>query len=166
MKTNAPRTPYRRDVPTEVHGPGRLTLALFGGLRINFGGDDISARLPGRQGRALVAYLVLNRDRSVGRDELLNVLWPSQPPAAPDAALSSVLAKVRRALGPKNLLTGRRSLLLQLPPDAYVDVHVVGEQTELAEHALGAGDSETALVASQAVLEVLARPLLPELEGE
>jgi DNA-binding SARP family transcriptional activator len=151
---------------TPTDGPAvPLTLALFGGLQIRLAGGDVVEQLPGRQGRALVAYLVLNRDRPVSRDELLNVLWPTQPPAAPEAALSSLLTKVRRAVGP-GLITGRQALLLQLPDDAYVDVQAVVEQTERAEHALDERDHATALEAAQAALDVLAQSLLPDLEGE
>jgi hypothetical protein len=60
-----------------------LTLALCGGLQIHIGGHDVVGRLPGRQGRALVAYLVLNRDRAVSRDELLDILWPADAPTPP-----------------------------------------------------------------------------------
>jgi hypothetical protein len=141
-----------------------LTLVLFGTLQVELGGRDVTAQLPGRQGRALVAYLVLNEDRPVSRDELLNVLWPAQLPAAPEAALSSVLAKVRRALGP-DLIKGRQALVLEPPPDAHLDVHAVDEQTERAEGALAQGDPGAALEAAEAVLDVLARPLLPDLDG-
>jgi DNA-binding SARP family transcriptional activator len=142
-----------------------LSLALFGGLQIKRGGCDVAERLPGRQGRALVAYLVLNRDRPVSRDELVDVLWPLQAPAAPDAALSSVLAKVRRAVGP-GVIQGRQALILQLSPDSQIDVQAVDEQTERAERALIDRDPATALEAAHAVLEVLALPLLPDLDGE
>lgn len=120
------------------------SLALFGGLQIQLGGYDVVEQLPGRQGRALVAYLVLNRDRAVSRDELLNVLWPSQPPASPEAALSSILAKVRRALEPLQI-SGRQALTLQLAPHVQVDVQAVGEHIQRAESALADGDPATAL---------------------
>ncbi|MDQ3676516.1 MAG: AAA family ATPase [Actinomycetota bacterium] len=142
-----------------------LELALFGGLQVALGGCDVAGRLPGRQGPALVAYLVLNRGRPVSRDELLNVLWPSQPPSAPDAALNSVLAKVRRAVGP-DLITGRQALRLQLTPDCQIDVQAVVERTERAERALAEHDPATALEAAQAALQTLALPLLPNLDGE
>ncbi|MDQ3093483.1 MAG: transcriptional regulator, partial [Actinomycetota bacterium] len=83
-----------------------LRIELFGELAVEIAGLPVTAQLPGRQGRALLAYLVLNRSRPVDRDELAHVLWPAETPAAPEAALSSVLAKVRRALGPC-LISGR-----------------------------------------------------------
>ncbi|HEX8157697.1 MAG TPA: AAA family ATPase [Solirubrobacteraceae bacterium] len=146
-------------------GYATVRVALFGGLRIELGGCDVAARIPGRQGRTLVAYLVLNRDRLVSRDELSDILWPSQPPAAPEAALNSLLAKVRRALGP-SMIKGRRALMLELPPDAQIDVTAVSEQIEEAERALGDGDPATALEAAQAVLDVLSLSLLPDLAGD
>jgi len=138
---------------------------LFGRLQIRLDGCHVAERLPGRQGRALVAFLVLNEDRPVSRDELLDVLWPSQPPADPKAALGSVLAKVRRVLG-SGLIQGRHALVLHLPPDSYVDAQAVGEQTERAEHALASHDPAAALEATQSALQVLDQPLLPDLDGE
>jgi DNA-binding SARP family transcriptional activator/tetratricopeptide (TPR) repeat protein/KaiC/GvpD/RAD55 family RecA-like ATPase len=140
-------------------------LGLFGGLQIKRDGEDVAERLPGRQGRMLVAYLALHQDRPVSRDELFDVLWPSRPPASPEAALSSVLAKVRRALG-RDVITGRQALFLQLAPGDYVDVKAVSEQTERAEHAVADRDPVAALQDAQAVLDVLTLPLLPDLDGE
>ena len=142
-----------------------MSLALFGGLKIRLDGRDLTELLPGRQGRALTAYLTLNRERSVSRDELLNILWPARPPASPEAALSSVLAKVRRALAP-GTIHGRRALTLLLPDDAQIDVETLGARIERAERALAEADATTALASAQAALEVLAQPLLPDLEGE
>ncbi len=142
-----------------------MSLAVFGGLKIRLDGRDLTDLLPGRQGRALTAYLTLNRDRSVSRDELLNVLWPERPPASPEAALSSVLAKVRRALEPATIV-GRHALTLQLPDGAQIDVETLGAQIERAERALADADHTTALASAQAALAVLAQPLLPDLDGE
>ncbi len=146
-------------------GEGALSLTLFGGLQIRFAGRDLAEQLPGRQGRALVAYLVLNRDRPVSRDELLDVLWPTRPPASPEAALSSVLAKVRRVLEP-GLISGRQALTLQLPPASDIDVATVETLIVHAERAIGERDDAAALEAAQTVLDALAQPLLPDLDGD
>lgn len=153
-------------VAADTPRPGApLRIELFGELRVEVSGRDVTAQLPGRQGRVLLAYLVLNRSRPVDRDELAHVLWPFRSPAAPEAALSSVLAKVRRALGP-DLITGRDALALQLPSDADIDVHDAGEQTERAERALTDQDPASALDAAQAALALLRRSLLPGQQGE
>ena len=149
-----------------ANGQGnRLSLALLGGLRIHSDGRDLCEQLPGRQGRALVAYLVLHRDRSVSRDELLNVLWPAQLPASPEAALSSVLAKVRRALEPASI-SGRQALTLELPAGSEIDIEIVETRIVLAERALAEGDHEIALDAAQTVIDALGQPLLPDVEGD
>jgi DNA-binding SARP family transcriptional activator len=144
--------------------PG-LTLSCFGKFRVVVAGRDVTAALPGRQGRTLVAYLTLNAARPLPRDQLVQVLWPKAPPAAPDAAFASVLAKVRRALGP-SLLPGREMLVLQVPPDARLDVVEVARGVDEAERALSSGDPATALDAAQHARGVLAEGLLPEFQGD
>ena len=141
-----------------------LTISLFGGLQIWRDGEDLAQRLPGRQGRALVAYLVLHHGGPVPRGELLDVLWPDSPPLAPEAAFSSVLAKIRRTLGPQ-VIAGRRALTLDLPAGSRVDVHELDAQAEAAQHALES-DPNGALAAADAVIQTLALPLLPDLEGD
>jgi DNA-binding SARP family transcriptional activator len=146
--------------------PGaRWVFTLFGGLRVELDGGDLTGGLPGRQGRTLVAYLVLNRERSVSRDELLNVLWPSRPPVDPQAALGSVLAKVRHTLG-ADAVSGRGPLRMQLAPGAVLDVQTVDEQSDRAEHALADGDPAAALAAARRVLDVLQQRLLPDMDGD
>ena len=141
------------------------TITCFGELRIELAGRDVATGLPGRQGRALVAYLILQAPRPVARDELIEVIWPSSPPADRHAAFRSVLAKVRRTLGPE-LVTGREPLSLVLSPGARVDVHVVRAAVERAERRFADGDTGAAFDAAQEALEILARPLLPTLSGD
>ena len=93
------------------------------------GGHSRAAALPGRQGRLLFAYLVLNRDRDCGRAELIDLLWPERPPAAADTALSALLSKLRRALG-DGALAGRSEL--RLVPPGTIDVDVEAAATAAA----------------------------------
>ena len=140
-----------------------LSITCFGELRIELAGRDVTPELPGRQGRTLFAYLAVTT-RPVSRDELIDALWPSHPPAHPEAAFGSVLAKVRRAL-PDGLIPGRESLALHTPP-AALDVLEVRRSVAHAERALEDGDARAALEAGQAGLDVLSRPLLPALSGD
>jgi DNA-binding SARP family transcriptional activator len=154
------------ELPSTMTAPETdVRISCFGGLRIEVAGGDVTPDLPGRQGRALFAYLVLNAPYPVPRDELLHVLWPAALPAAPEAAFSSVLAKVRRALSP-HVIEGRETLTLRLPPDARVDVHDVARAVEHAESALRDGNAQSALDTAQAAVAVMARPLLPCLNGD
>lgn len=58
------------------------------------------AALPGRLGRRLWAYLVLNRHRPVGRPELVAALWGEESPEAADASLNALVSRVRGAVAP------------------------------------------------------------------
>ncbi|HWI07448.1 MAG TPA: hypothetical protein VNT54_08015, partial [Solirubrobacteraceae bacterium] len=105
----------------DVIAASHARIALAGTLRAELGGRDVAARLPGRQGRALFAYLVVNRHRPVPRGELIDVLWPVVPPVAPEAGLSTVLTRVRRALG-EGVLCGRGELRIALDDTAQIDI--------------------------------------------
>ena len=152
--------------PTE-HVPAATgaRIELSGTLRVEIGGRDVAAQLPGRQGRALVAFLIVNRHRSVSRDELIGVLWPQEPPEAPEAGLSTVLARTRRALG-EGVVQGRAEVRIELAEDADIDIERAEAAAEAAERALAGGDPRGARTAAEAALEVIERPLLPGIEGD
>src|SRR4051794_12318693 len=153
------------DNPLSMQGSrARSRITVFGELTVEISGRLVTPELPGRQGRALLAYLVLHHPRPVSRDALVAVMWPSDPPAAPEAALSSLLAKVRRAVGPE-LITGRELLRFEPPADMEIDARELDELIERAESAL-AEQAAAALDASQAALAVLGQPLLPCLASD
>ena len=139
-------------------------IELCGSLRVEIDGRDVTAALPGRQGRSLFAFLVANRRRPVARHELHDVLWPQALPDAPDTGLSTVLARLRRAVG-EGVIEGRSELVLRLEDDAEVDVEHATAGAQEAEGALAQGDPEAAVAAAEAALEIVSRPLLPGLEG-
>src|SRR4051794_32506899 len=91
-------------------------IRLCGRLSVTVDGRDVALR--GRQGPLILAYLAAHR-RAVGRDELIALLWPDQPPAEPEEVLSALLSKLRSALGP-GAIEGRRELSLAL--EARIDV--------------------------------------------
>src|SRR5215210_7132070 len=93
---------------------------LCGQLALELDGRRMDQDLPGRQGRLVFAYMATLRERPVSRDELIAALWPADPPADPDEALSALLSKVRRALG-KGVIEGRQELTLTLPAGASID---------------------------------------------
>ena len=104
----------RGSVPSVVEGSGSgWIIRLCGPMEVRAGDRALGGALPGRQGRLLLAYLTVNRDRACPRTELIDVLWPEAPPAAADAALSALLSKLRRTLG-----DGRADRALGGPADA------------------------------------------------
>ena len=123
------------------------------------GGERLDERLPGRQGRVLLAYLVLERRRPVSRDELVEAIWPDGPPAAADTALSALLSKLRRALGAARLASGT-PVALALPADAWIDVEAAAEALHRAESAVARGEWKAAWGPARVVQHVTAREFL------
>jgi DNA-binding SARP family transcriptional activator/tetratricopeptide (TPR) repeat protein len=123
-------------------------------------GAQLAEGLRGKQVPLLLAYLVLNRSRQVGREELIDVLWPFQPPRSEDAALRTLLSRLRSALG-SDSLAGRDGLMLALPEPVWVDVEAAGVEVQRAQQALEGGDARTAWALAQVPLNIASRGLLP-----
>src|SRR5512140_2236634 len=58
---------------------------------------------PGKQGLLAFARLAIDRGQAVSRDELATMLWPDKPPRAWDAALHSIVSKLRVLLAKAGL---------------------------------------------------------------
>jgi DNA-binding SARP family transcriptional activator/tetratricopeptide (TPR) repeat protein len=140
------------------------TIRLCGPVGVDHDGRSLEAALPGRQGRLLFAYLLLNRDRDCGRAELIDLLWPVRPPAAADTALSALLSKLRRALG-EGVLVGRSELRLVPGGPIEVDAETAAGSAMRAEAAIDAGDWARAAADARAVLEVDLQTFLPDCDG-
>ncbi len=110
--------------------------------------------------RLLLAYLLLNRTRPVGREELIGALWPAQAPVSQDAALRTLLSRLRSALGGA-ALRGREELVLSLPEPVWVDLEAASAELGSAQTALEAGDARTAWGLAQVPLNIASRGLLP-----
>ena len=111
-----------------------LRIQICGPLAIEADGNRIDAGLPGRQGRLLFVYLIVNRHRQISRDELADSLWRESDPATVDARLNPLLSKLRRVFG-ADALTGRSTLRLCLP-EASVDLESAIEAIHRAESAV------------------------------
>src|ERR1700761_2753260 len=96
-------------------------IQLCGRLKADIGGRHVTPLLRGRQGRALLAFLVLNRGRGVSRDELIEAIWGDKPPLDASAALRTQLSHLRNALG-REAIAGRDTIELRLPDDTWIDV--------------------------------------------
>ena len=125
-------------------------------------GRERSDHLRGAQPRALLAFLVLERRRSVGRGELVAALWGESPPPAADEALRSLLSNVRRAIDGERLI-GRDALRLRLPSSTWIDVEAAAEAIHDAESAVALGEWQRGWIAAHIAISITERPLLPQL---
>jgi DNA-binding SARP family transcriptional activator/tetratricopeptide (TPR) repeat protein len=110
--------------------------------------------------RLLLAYMVLNRARHVGREELIGSLWPANPPRSQDAALRTLLSRLRSVLG-SSVLVGRDELNLELPEPAWIDVEAAESEVGRAQDALQRGDARVAWALAQVPFNITSRGLLP-----
>src|SRR5688500_8630864 len=140
------------------------TIRLCGPMGVEQDGHSRASALPGRQGRLLFAYLVLNRDRDCGRGELIDLLWPERPPAAADTALSALRSKLRRALG-DGALVGRSELRLVPPGSIEADAETAAAMAAAAEAEIDAHDWQAAAAAAREVLTVDLQTFLPDCDG-
>jgi DNA-binding SARP family transcriptional activator len=136
-----------------------VRIQICGALAVERGGQRLDGGLPGRQGRLLVTYLVINRHRRVPRDELAEALWREPDPAAVDARLNPLLSKLRRVFGADSV-DGRATIRLCLP-DAQVDLEAAAEAIHRAESAVAQHDWPRAWGPALTALFVAERGFLP-----
>ena len=135
-------------------------IQLCGTFVARVGGRRTEGELPGRQGRLLFAYLVVNRDRVASRSELAEALWPRELPSAPDLALSALLSKLRKAL-PGGALEGRSQIRLELGPRARVDVEAARDGIHRAEALIAVGNWHASIGPTLVAHNISRRPFLP-----
>jgi DNA-binding SARP family transcriptional activator len=147
-------------LPVAASPKERTRIQLCGRLSVEIDGLQLADGLRGKQVPLLLAYLLLNRTRHVGREELIGALWPEQAPVSQDAALRTLLSRLRSALG-TDALQGRDELILNLPLPVWIDLEAAGIEIERAQQALAHGDIRSAWALGQVPLNIASRGLLP-----
>ncbi len=110
-------------------------IQICGRLAVEIAGRSVTDLIPRRQGRVLFTYLVLSRHHHTSRDQLIDALWAASVPPDAEGALSSVLSRLRHAIG-MDALAGRGEVRLILPPDAWIDFEAAEEALHRAELAI------------------------------
>ena len=147
-----------------MSGWAKARIQLCGRFVVVVDGSRVEATLPGRRGRVLFAYLVLNRGRPSPRDELLVAGWGEDAPADARNALSVLLSKLRHSLG-ADRLRGRTEIELLLPPATFVDVEAALEGAHRAESCIAEGRWAEAWGPAGIAYHVATRPFLTGLEA-
>jgi DNA-binding SARP family transcriptional activator len=136
-----------------------VRIQLCGRFAVAVDGCRIEGALPGRRGRLLFAYLVLNRGRRLLRDELLMAGWGEDAPAEARSALNVLLSKLRHGLG-ANRLQGRTEIELLLPQDTFIDVEAALEGAHRAESCIAEGHWASAWGPAAIAYHIATRPFL------
>lgn len=142
----------------------KARIQLCGHFVVDVDGSRIEDKLPGRRGRILFAYLVLNRNRPVLRDELLIAGWGPDAPSEARNALSVSLSKLRHGVG-ADRLCGRTEIELLLPPVSFVDVEAAMEGAHRAESCIAEGRWAQAWGPAGVAYHVATRQFLTGLEA-
>jgi DNA-binding SARP family transcriptional activator len=150
-----------------------VRVTVCGHLRIESDGAVIEeTALPGRLGRRLWAYLVLNRRRPVGRGEIATALWGDEAPDAADASVNALISRLRTALGrldPQGgteLRSATGTYTLSLPAEVFVDRERAWDAIHHVHAIRRRGDAAAAWAEAVIAHEIAARGFLPGEDGE
>ena len=135
-------------------------IQVCGRVVVEIDGTRVEGQLPGRLGRLLLVYLVVNRTRDVPVDELIECLWPRHAPLHAAATLRTLVSKVRSVLK-SDLVARDRGYRLELGPEVRVDLEQALEAIHRAETAVEASNWARAWGASQVALFTARRGFLP-----
>jgi SARP family transcriptional regulator, regulator of embCAB operon len=135
-------------------------IQLCGRLVIELGGVRRERLLPGRLGRLLFVFLVLNRTRDLGSAELISALWPGDEPDHAGATLRSLVSKIRRVVEPDH--SGRSpGYRLELGREIRIDLEQALAAIHRAEVAVANEEWIEAWGPSMAALFTAQRGFLP-----
>jgi DNA-binding SARP family transcriptional activator len=143
----------------------RVRVNLCGPLVLQMDGRRREGELSGRKGRQLFAYLVSKRNQAVRREQLIDVLWPRNPPASPEEGLNVHITRLRTVLG-KEAIVGRGEVRLELRQEAMVDVEAAAGWQAEAHRRFATGDPAAAIRAARAALGVLEQDFMPEFDDD
>jgi DNA-binding SARP family transcriptional activator len=139
-------------------------IQVCGPLVARLDGRRREHELGGRQVRELAAFLVVNRRRTVSRDEIVAVLWPDDVPSAAADSLNTLLSRMRRAFG-HDRLVGRGALRLSLPPDAWIDIEVAEHSVHEAQSLVAQRDFIRAWAPARIALQIAKRGFLTDVSA-
>jgi DNA-binding SARP family transcriptional activator len=144
-----------------------LRLYLTGRTTIECDGKGVDQdAFPGKQGLLAFVRLTMDRAHAVSRDELAGMLWAEKPPRAWDAALHSLISKLRVLLANAGLdksevlASALGCYQLHLPQGAWVDIEAASDAIHEAEGFLKAREWRQAWAAAQVAYHVTRRPFL------
>jgi predicted ATPase/DNA-binding SARP family transcriptional activator len=141
-----------------------MEFGLLGPLEVV--GDDAST-LPigGQRPRALLAALLLEANRPISVDRLIDAVWGESPPASGAGALQVHVHTLRKALGPERIVTRPPGYVL-VAHDGEVDADRFAALVRQGESALASADPRQASELLHSALALWRGPALADLAYE
>jgi len=127
--------------------------------------DGTPVHLAAEKPRALLALLLLNRNRVVPMERLVDELWGEEPPARATKALQVYVSQLRKALGPERLVTRSPGYELRVD-EGELDVERFEALVAAAREQLSAGNARAAAKGLREALELWRGPALREFRAE
>ncbi len=148
-----------------------LTIGILGPLDVRRGGRVLP--LGGRQQRAVLALLVLERGHTASVDRIADVLWGDHPPPGHVSTIQTYVFHLRSAVEPHRAKGAPGEVIVSLPGGGYrldvpndaVDVDRFEELARRGRAELDGGDPERAAVSLRAALGLWRGDVLSDLSA-
>jgi DNA-binding SARP family transcriptional activator len=140
-----------------------LEFRLLGPVEAVIDGRPVA--LPAAKPRALLAVLLLDRNRVVSVSRLTEDLWGDEPPDTATKALQGYVSQLRKALGADRLLTKPPGYSLRVE-ESELDLDRFERLVREGRELLGAGDSKAAAKRLGEALELWRGTPFAEFESE
>jgi DNA-binding SARP family transcriptional activator len=127
--------------------------------------DGEPVALPAAKPRALLAVLLLNRNRVVPVHELVAELWSDEPPETSTKALQVYVSQLRKAVGPDRLSTRPPGYSLRVE-EGELDLNEFERLAREGRERLAAGDAEAAAERLGQALDLWRGPAFAEFRSE
>jgi DNA-binding SARP family transcriptional activator len=92
-----------------------LEFRILGPLEVVDAGTPL--QLSGQKQRALLALLLVDANRVVSTDRIIDALWGEQPPRTAVTSLQNFVSQLRKLLGPETLVTKPPGYQLAIAPE-------------------------------------------------
>lgn len=166
-KREMTRSPCYAAIRTADGVRGTVDVELLGHVALRVGNDRRTPSAP--KARQVLALLLVNANRLVSTDALIEELWAERPPRSALSALQTYVFQLRQMLGrilpdacPKDILvTTPNGYEFRVAPD-NVDLQRYEQHRIAGQQAFQAGDNSAAVEQLRAALHIFAAPPLAD----
>ena len=140
-----------------------MDFRILGPLEVHDG--DREVRLRGGKEKALLALLLVNANRTLAIDRIVDELWGEEVPETAQKMVQIYVSRLRRLLAPGTLNTRPPGYSLRVEPDE-LDLHRFERLVAEARSSLDDGRAQQASAGFRAALELWLGPALAEFSNE